>query len=422
MKDRLIISLYYILAFLLMFLGYYAYIVPEYGYTGFTWELDILKVVESLFFLIFFSFILPKKFTRPSDILLHLQFLFPIVPMLVLYGAANYSRNFIYFTLLSFFIIYYISLKVKLTPIRVSKISASGFQKIILAVAWLLIISIIYLEGLSYLNFNFNLVYTFREDAASDLPSIYAYFSPLVSKVILPFSLLLALINKEWILALLSILGSIMMFGLTSHKGPLFYPFIVLSIYFVLKYNKAIKLLLIGYIALIFISLFDFIFKYAGGWVASLMLRRTFFTPADICNNYYKFFLDLPPILWAESKITLGLVDYPYGQPTSKMVGAQMYGFETLNANTGWIGTGFMNAGIIGMIIYAIIIGFLFALLDAYARFSDKRIIVAIMIGPLLTIMMSSDLPTAFLNHGVMLGLILLSFFTAKKHSPSLNK
>jgi fructose-specific phosphotransferase system IIC component len=92
-----------------------------------------------------------------------------------------------------------------------------------------------------------------------------------------------------------------------------------------------------------------------------------------------------------------------------------MYGFENLNANTGWIGSGFLNAGFAGMLIYAVIIGILFSLLNAYANFSDKRIVVAIMIGPTLTVMMSSDLPTAFLNHGVLLGVILLSFFTATK-------
>jgi hypothetical protein len=415
MKNRFVILTYYLLSFILIFLGYYAYIVPEYGYTGFKWSINYLKLIESIVFILVFSFILPKRFFRPSDIFLHLQFLFPILPMLVLYSAADYSRYFMYVTMLSFFIINYISSKIRLTPLRISKLSASAFQKIIIIIAWSLILSIIYIQGFRYLNFNFNLVYTLREDVASNLPSIYAYLSPLVSKVVLPFSLLLAVINKNFFLAFLSVLGSIMMFGLTAHKGPVFYPVVVLSIYFILKYRRPIRLLLIGYLALVFISLFDFIIGYANGWVASLMLRRTFLTPADINNNYYKMFSELSPIYWAESRITMGLVEYPYSLPSSMMVGREMYGFETLNANTGWIGSGFLNAGFAGMLIYAVIIGILFSLLNAYANFSDKRIVVAIMIGPTLTVMMSSDLPTAFLNHGVLLGVILLSFFTATK-------
>ena len=415
MKDKIIILSLYLTSFILMFWTYFLYIVPEYGYTGFKWEFSFTKTIESLLFIIAFSLLLPKKFKTPSSILLHLQFLFPILPMLVLFGAANYSRSLIYATMICFFVIYLISSQVKLTPIRASKISTEAFQKILLLLAWLLILSIIYQQGLQYLNFNFNLVYTFREQAASDLPRVYAYLSPLVSKVVLPFSLLLAAINKQKLLAVLSILGSLMMFGLTAHKGPIFYPFVVLGVYEILRFHRPIVLLLLGYLFLIIISLADFVFLYADGWVASLMLRRTLLTPADINNNYFEMFSELSPIWWAESKITLGLVEYPYNMPSSKLVGSQMYGFESLNANTGWIGSGYLNAGFIGMLIYAIIIGLLFSWLNAYARFSNKRVIVAIMIGPVLTVMMSSDLPTAFLNHGVILGIILLSFFSAKQ-------
>ena len=399
-----------------MFWSYYAYVIPVFGYTGLKWEVNAIKGIEAVVFIaLFVFFFLPKRFAKPSDILLHLQFLFPIFPMLVLYSAANYSRTYVYITMLSFLIIIAISSKIRLYPLRISKLTSEGFQKIIIVFSWLLILSIIYNSGLKYLNFNFTLVYMFREEAASSLPALYAYLSPLVSKIVLPFSLLLAVINKKWILAGASIFGSIMMFALTSHKGPVFYPFMVLTIYFLLKHHNAIRLLVLGYFSLIVFSLLDFISNFGNGWVASLMLRRTLLVPADINYNYYKMFSELPPIYWAESRITMGLVEYPYSIPSSMMVGREMYGFESLNANTGWIGTGFMNAGYAGMLIYAVIIGILFSLLNAYAKFSDKRIVVAIMLGSLMTVMTSSDLPTAFLNHGVLLGVIMLSFFSTKK-------
>ena len=399
-----------------MFWSYYEYVVPLFGYSGLNWDLNILKGMESVAFIaLFVFFLLPIKFIKPSDILVHLQFLFPILPMLVLYSAVNYSSSYMYVTMLSFFLMIYISSKLTLYPLRISKLSSTGFQKIIIVFSWLLILSIIYNGGLKYLNFNFTLVYTFRKESANNLPPLYAYLSPLVSKTVLPFSLLLAVINKEWLFASASIFGSIMMFALTAHKGPIFYPFMVLFIYFILKNHNAIKLLALGYFSIIIISLLDFMFNFGNGWVASLMLRRTLLVPADINNHYYKMFSELPPILWAESKVSMGLVEYPYSLPSSMMVGREMYNSDTLNANTGWIGTGFMNAGYAGMILYAVIIGLLFSLLNGYAKFSDKRIVVAIMIGSLMTVMTSSDLPTAFLNHGVLLGVIMLSFFTAKK-------
>jgi hypothetical protein len=38
----------------------------------------------------------------------------------------------------------------------------------------------------------------------------------------------------------------------------------------------------------------------------------------------------------------------------------------------------------------------------------------------MLALMMSSDLPTAFLNHGVILAVIIFSLFTARGNNPQL--
>ena len=92
------------------------------------------------------------------------------------------------------------------------------------------------------------------------------------------------------------------------------------------------------------------------------------------------------------------------------------YDNDLTGANTGWIGSGYMNAGIIGMFLYSIIIGLFMALLNAYSRIIDKRIIVAIIVGPIISLLLSADLPTAFLNHGVLLSLFLFSLFSNRFH------
>ena len=48
--------------------------------------------------ILIFAFTLSSKFEKPSDILLHIQFMFPILPMLVLYSMADYPREYLYFT------------------------------------------------------------------------------------------------------------------------------------------------------------------------------------------------------------------------------------------------------------------------------------------------------------------------------------
>jgi hypothetical protein len=275
--------------------------------------------------------------------------------------------------------------------------------------------SIVMFGGLRYFNLDFSKVYDFRSGSATNLPAIYGYISPLVSKVLLPFSLLLAALNRDRVLALGAIVGSIMMFGLTAHKGPLFYPFVVLALYYVLNQKYAVRKLLVGYLMVVCISLVDFML--GGMWIGSLMLRRMYLVPAHLNYIYHDYFSSNPYYLWSKSKISFGLSESKYSLDPSHLIGLEYYGSELTGANTGWIGSGYMNAGIFGVLLYAIIIALFFAMLNGYSRSIDKRIIVAITAAPMLTVLMSSDLPTAFLNHGVILSLVLFSLFSVRQRS-----
>ena len=75
-----------------------------------------------------------------------------------------------------------------------------------------------------------------------------------------------------------------------------------------------------------------------------------------------------------------------------------------------------MNAGIIGVYLYAVIMGLLLALLNAYSKAIDKTIVVATIVAPMFAVFMSADLPTAFLNHGIILSLILFSMFSIQQN------
>jgi hypothetical protein len=419
MQDRITITSYYLASFILILFGYYKYIVPIYGYSGYILDYNTSKILEAGCLTTLISLILPKGFEKPSDILLHLQFMFPITPMLVLYGAVDYPRLFLYCTIFAFLAIAATS-RIEIPAVRVCNLSLTGLQIILLTTAWLIISSIIYFGGLKYINFNLTAIYDYRSDAASNLPGIYGYLSPLTSKVLLPFSLLLAVINKNWVFVIAAFFGSIMMFGLTAHKGPIFYPITVLALYFILKKDRIIILLITGYVSIIIISILDFSTGIFDNWFGSLMLRRTIITPAGLNYSYYQLFSEIPFVFWSESKITLGLLDYPYDIPSSMLVGREIYGIETLNANTGWIGSGYSNGGFFGIILYAMLIGILFSILNGYSYLIEKRILVSIIAPPMLALMMSSDLPTAFLNHGVILAVIIFSLFTAKGNHPQL--
>jgi hypothetical protein len=391
--------------------AYVQYVEPVHGYFGFYWNPSCIKIIEGGLVVAIVSYLLQKNFNKPSDILLHIHFLLPILPMCVLYGARSEPREFLYLTLLGFLIIMALSRFSRIKPVHFASVSLSLIQRGLLVIAWLIIASIIAQGGLAYLNFDFSRVYEIRTSAAQNLPGIYGYISALNSKVLLPFSLLLAVVCKERVLAILAFSGSIMMFGLTAHKAPVFIPIMVVGVYYVLGRKNIIIFLGLGFSGLVGLSVLG---DYIGGifsWFGSLILTRTYLIPAHLNFLYYDFFLFNPFTLWTDSKVSFGLIDPIYNIDVTRLIGWAYYDNTKMIGNTGWIGSGYANGGVVGMMLYSIIIGLLLSTLDGYSNYIDRRILVATIMPPLFTLFTSSDLPTAFFNHGIILALILFTIF-----------
>lgn len=403
---KLKILMLYLVAFALLWFAYATFIVPIYGYMGFEWAPNRLKIVEALLAIVFFVSSLPSRVKRPSDFFIHVHFLFPVLPMLVLYGAADLPRAYIYFVILAFAVVCLVR-KFKLPKIKGDMIPIHIMMWGLLLFVVIYIISIIQYGGLQYFNLNLFKVYEFRSLASQNLPRIYGYFSPMVSKVLLPFVLLFAVYRRKWLIAGLAISGCVMMFALTNNKGPLFYPFFILGIYFVLRSRRPIQLLFAGYILVVLVSLAVFFMGNFGNMVPSLALRRVYFTPAHLNFIYYDFFSTHPHTMLAESKLTFGLIEYPYDLDSPHLIGYHYYNNVLTGANTGWLGTGYMHFGFKGMIFYALLVGLLLSMVDTLAKKRELSISGTILFIPLFAIFQSSDLPTGMLTHGFLLALFL---------------
>ena len=412
MIFKLQIIILYSIAYLLLILGDEVLIAPSYGYLGFFWSPQPFKIFEGFICTLVISSILPTKFRRPSDILIHVQMLFPILPMLVLYGAQNGPRGYLYVVLLAFLIMYLLATKIRFKAVRIGRsLSPKLYQSLLLLTGWCAISIIILYGGCRYFNLNIWKVYEFRSTAAHNLPSIFGYINPMVSKVVFPFSLLIAIVKKERLLTIFSIAGSIMMFGLTSHKGPLFYPFVVMAFYYILNLSNVIFWLLSGYSFLIIVSILLFKFWNIISF-SSLIIERIYYVPAYLNYLYYDFFSNHSFTWWARSKITFRLLDYQYSLDVPHLIGATYFNKPECGANTGWIGSGYSACGFLGMFLCACIAGIFLALINAYGKIIDYRIITTILIAPLLAMFMSSDIFTSLLTDGLLLVLLLLMLFS----------
>lgn len=404
------LTLLYLLAFTLLWVGYSTF-VTVVGFIGFAPNVNVLKIIESIFLLFLISFMLPSKVKKPSDFLMHIHFLLPILPMLVLYGAQDLSRKYILYAILAFTLLNYIR-KFQFPNLKEGSLNPSRITNILFTIVFIYISSIIYLGGLNYINFNLLEVYNFRSAASDNLPGVFEYFSPLTSKVILPFILVLSVYNKKMMIAVFSLSSSILMFALTSHKGPLFYPIIVLIIYFILNksQNRLIYLLIAGYALSIAIPLIVYSLNNAFYFLGGLTFRRVYFVPALLNFFYYDFFSTNPHTLLSESKLTFGLVDYPYSLNSSRLI-AYTYtkgSLTTGGANTGWLGSSYMNFGFSGMLIYSFIIGLVFSIVDSLSQKKGIALSGSLIFTPFFVLFISADLPTAMLNHGMILALFLV--------------
>lgn len=402
-----ILFVLYFSAYLLLCYNYKHYIVPVWGYYGFDLKPDDIKMSESVAMLFYLVLILPSKPRKPSDLLVHLFFLMPVLPMLVLYGLENLDRNYMYYVILAITILQL----TKNIPTGSSSGSGVVSQKklmiICLFISTIVIISIIGFGGYKYFNLNIWKVYDYRRAAEANLPDIYGYLSPPTGEIVLPFTILLAINNKKYSFALLGSIASILMFALTSNKGPLFYPFAIIGLFYIYK-NKKILIILVSSFLLCIVASDVSLYLFDSDDVANLFIRRTVFIPAEINFKYYQFFSHHPLVYLSDSKITFGLVEYPFQLVPQKMLGEYYHNDNDMSLNTGWLGTGYMHFGEFGLIFFGFIIGLLLRLLDKLAYNKDKGLAASLVTIPFSELFMSSDIFTTLLTHGMFVAFILL--------------
>jgi hypothetical protein len=216
---------------------------------------------------------------------------------------------------------------------------------------------------------------------------------------------------------------SALIFGLTTHKSAFFSPFLILLIYFASSGRNLTLKLNIAVLAVVLLCLVDFWLQTVSdkpyyGWAGNLLVRRVFFVPAHLNYLYYDFFSHNDWVLFSNSKLTLGLLTYPYPLDAPYLIGRVYFHNDRMAANTGWAGSGYMQAGFAGLLLYAAILGIVFKYIDACARRSGEQALTTASVAiPMYALITSGDLPTSFLTHGLYLNLLLIACFHGKESS-----
>ena len=237
------------------------------------------------------------------------------------------------------------------------------------------------------------------------------YLNTWAYKVFGPFLLIIFLSSRKYFFASLVFLLHLFWFGVSSNKSVLFFPFIILFVFMWFKNNRGLSIIPISLSLAISFSYFIFII-FDNILYGSLFIRRVFFVPSFLTFTYYEFFSNEQFIFWSNS-ITSKFIEYPFDLSPPKLIGA--YRETDSHENNSFLSTGYMHAGIAGILIYAIIFSLILRLFDSIV-YNQKFIwvSVAVVIIPIRSMTLSADLPTALLTHGVFASLVLVSLYRNK--------
>lgn len=388
----------------LLGISYIYFVYPIFSYAGYNLNIRAEKFLVVLSIYIPILLTNPKRLDKPSDF--YVNFLtFAFYAPICIYYPLNDQPTEAFLLLSSSIAI--ITLLTRGLTLRILYIKTSKTICITVITAFVVLISILMLKngGLKYFNLNLTKVYIFREDAGDAINSGYlVYLNIWTMKAFGPILFAYNLLKSRYYLCACILLLHVFWFGVSSHKSVLFYPLATFGLWILFKNNKAlIKIPLI--LCIILTLCLSIYFSHDVTIASNLFIRRIFFTPAQLTFEYFEYFKTNGHLFWSNS-ILSPFIEYPYDVPPAKVIGAELD--RNNHANNSFLSAGYMHAGYLGVILYSIIVGMLFKLVDSISHKSfPSWFIPAALFAPFQSLMTNADLPTALLTHGILISLVV---------------
>lgn len=395
-------------------ISYVLFVNPIYEYAGFSVDIEVFKYVESWVLYVFLISVFPKNVSTPSALFMNILLLLYLVPILVLYGLADQSREHLYIILMGAIIVN-VARKgrpVTFLAIREGKVAALLVLCIGVAVVttWMIVRG-----GLDFFSLDFSRVYDFRGVSGETLNvGFMAHLNVWATKVFGPALLAIALWKKNYWLAVGLFLMHVLWFGITTHKSVIFYPILVAAVYFVVSKFRYNTIISIGLASVAVFSLLSF-YVVMDLWVGSLLVRRALFVPALNSFIYYDFFSRNDLVFWSNS-IMSSFIQYPYDNNPAVLIGK--YTGRDGHVNNSFMATGYMHAGVYGVVFYCIVVGLIFRVVDSLChRGVPASVAASVLIVPIYSLLLAADLPTAMLTHGVGMAMVILFLIRSSRET-----
>ncbi|WP_343985250.1 hypothetical protein [Kangiella japonica] len=390
---------------------------------GFNYEMQPFRYAASLFLTFLFVFTLSAKLRKFSDFVFLMFYLSVLIPLLSIWGLdPSLESKALIYVLFGYLVSYLIVNLKSIKPISFPYFKNSELVTISVCLIAVLYLVLWYVLSGAIFNMNFDMgrVYEFRdENSATTNIGILAYLNVWTYKVFNIFAMSYFLLKRRYFVFCCLFLVQILFFGVSAHKAVFFFPFLVLFSYF--YFRKRNSLLFIPF-AFSLTCLFAFMLTtvFDSNLITSIMVRRLFYVPASTTFTYFEFADNFGHIYWSNSILT-SVLEYQYDKPITYVIGDYILGARSaqsyLGANNGFLSSGYLHAGFIGVLFYSLIFGYILKIFDSLAKNGVPIwISISLTIIPFRDLVISSDLFTSLLTHGLLISMFILILFRNKKY------
>lgn len=394
----------------------YRYLTLYLGYQHFEYLPNPYRLPIIAVLLIAYAAIMPGKKTMQGFAMT--LFVYSLwLPLLVWFGFGGATPKHLAITGLVMVLLHLICfIRIRRPVLQpISPVWIVGFT---IAFGSLLVLWALAVNGIASVNFLIYEVYLFRRDAAENLPPIFQYLWPQVTNAMVPLAVAICLAEKRKIGFILLCGIAIFLFATVHHKGILFTPFLAALVYFLFHLREDLMLFKLAFVVMAAIGAIEAVIvqmEYVADIAPFNLLfsRRVLLVPAQLDALYLEFFSENAKYYWSQSRITFGLMSMPYDDTAPRVIGEVYFGRHGISSNTGFIGAGFANAGLLAVIVYVAILGAALCLLEAHAKALGHTLVITASILIIHNALTASDTVTLILTGGF--GTLLLFFSFLKR-------
>lgn len=400
--------------FFVLHICFYASIKELYAFrkaeisADFYYSFNVFKFFTGLLFtILFILMVTAAKIKDFLYIILVLILIFFVFPSAILFANVKGIDYRIFMAHGIFFLLVLVIGKIKIR-IPSSTFNISLSQKILFYTILIGIIPfvILYSPYINYNNLFLKEIYETRALMNSRINNVYtSYTYSWFNKILIPSLVVFGLYFKNKLIVVSSVLILVFLYLCGAHKA-VFIGLLMILILYKYDYKKKANYFIKFILGISIISLLVSV-VFGNDFLMIMSIRRTIFLPALLDVLYFDFF-DKNHLLWSETFNGL-IINYPYEYSHSYVIGERYFGSKEWGANNGIISDGFMNYGMIGVLINGFIVALYFSLLNQL-KINSKFFGVFFL---LFFVMISSSLTTVLLTHGGFL-LLLMSFLVLK--------